>query len=278
MAALTLKKSGCVLSRYWRIAMTGLCFFFFGIGGIFLSLVWFNFLRIFIRDADKRKKFARGSISACFRFFIKSAQILGVFSYQVHGRDVLLKDRGCLLLANHPTLLDYVFLAAIVPDLDCVVKAGLLKNPFLAGVVKAADYLINDEDPKIFMQQCKERLEKGGVLLIFPEGTRTRHLVPVKPQRGAANIALRSQRDMRLIKITCTPLVVTKETKWYQAPLVKPIFKIEVQNIIRVADFLPSGQPDDTTHLPVAARRLTDYLAVILAQFKIDNFGSSSHG
>lgn len=257
--------------------MTGFLFLMFGLGGVCLSLIWFNVLWLCIKKDKKRRKIARHSISNCFRLFIFASKIFGVYDCQVHGIRILLQDRGCLMLANHPTLLDYVILASLIPDLDCVVKADLLKNPFVKGAIKAADYLINDEDPHVFMQRCKMRLERGDVILIFPEGTRTRRNLPVKLQRGAANIALRCQSDMRLIKITCVPLVVPKEEHWYQAPLTKPIFKIEAQDMIRAAQFFSQEPSDEQMHFSVAARRLTDYLTEIFARFKIDNFGSSSH-
>lgn len=34
------------LDRVWRMLMTGLCFVLFGLGGLTLSLVWFNLLLI----------------------------------------------------------------------------------------------------------------------------------------------------------------------------------------------------------------------------------------
>ncbi len=34
----------------WRLAMTGFCFALFGVGGLLLSLVWFNLLLIVQRD------------------------------------------------------------------------------------------------------------------------------------------------------------------------------------------------------------------------------------
>lgn len=41
------------LDRVWRMLMTGLCFALFGLGGLTLSLVWFNLLLIFQRDCGE---------------------------------------------------------------------------------------------------------------------------------------------------------------------------------------------------------------------------------
>ncbi len=49
------------------------------------------------------------------------------------------------MVANHPTLIDYVILASVMPETDCLVKSALLRNPFVSGVIRSADYLINSE-------------------------------------------------------------------------------------------------------------------------------------
>lgn len=58
------------LDRLWRMAMTGFCFALFGLGGLLLSLVWFNLLLLVQRDRAKRRQLARRSISASFRLFL----------------------------------------------------------------------------------------------------------------------------------------------------------------------------------------------------------------
>ncbi len=43
----------------WRGAMTGVCFALFGLGGLLLSLIWFNLLLIVIRNKPRRRRLAR---------------------------------------------------------------------------------------------------------------------------------------------------------------------------------------------------------------------------
>ena len=57
------------LNRAWRCAMTGFCFALFGIGGLLLSMVWFNLLLLAVWDKGRRRRIARRSIAASFRFF-----------------------------------------------------------------------------------------------------------------------------------------------------------------------------------------------------------------
>lgn len=161
------------INRLWRLIMTGFCFALFGVGGLLLSLVWFNLLLIVQRDRVKRRRLARRSIAASFRFFMNVMRLTGVLDYRIDNLEALRSERGCLVIANHPTLIDYVILASVMPETDCLVKSALLRNPFVSGVIRAADYLINSEADTL-LAASQRRLAQGDTLLIFPEGTRTR--------------------------------------------------------------------------------------------------------
>ncbi|MBB8010939.1 hypothetical protein HEL35_025575, partial [Escherichia coli] len=39
----------------WRLVMTGLCFALFGLGGLLLSVVWFNILLVLVWDTSRRR-------------------------------------------------------------------------------------------------------------------------------------------------------------------------------------------------------------------------------
>lgn len=215
------------LNRLWRISMTGLCFALFGVGGLFLSLIWFNMLSLVMRDRHARRRIARRSISLSFRFFLKVVKGVGALDYQVLGAECLRRDRGCIVVANHPSLIDYVLIASVLPDTDCLVKSALLHNPFLKGVIRAADYLVNSQSETL-LSHSQQRLDRGDTLLIFPEGTRSRPGEEMKLQRGAANIAVRCARDVRIVTIHCSEHMLGKTSKWYDAPPTKPRFTVTV--------------------------------------------------
>ena len=99
--------------------------------------------------------------------------------------------RGTIIVANHPTILDYVLTASMLPEMDCLVKASLRHNFFLKHVIRAADYMSNDGSLET-LEEITRRLEAGENILIFPEGTRTRAGVPMKLKRGVAHAALRT--------------------------------------------------------------------------------------
>ncbi len=243
------------LNRFWRILMTGVCFSLFGLGGLLLSLVWFNLLLLIQRNPVRRRQLARRSISFSFRFFLRTTRALGVLDYRIEGAALLQSDRRCLIVANHPSLIDYVMLASVMPDVDCLVKADLQRNVFVSGVIRSADYLVNSQAGTL-LPDCQKRLDKGDAIIIFPEGTRTRYGEPLTLQRGAANIAVRCECDLRIVHIHCTQRMLDKQSPWYRAPAKKPLFTVTVRNRLDSQRFI-AGNEDAQ---PRAARHLTQYL------------------
>lgn len=247
------------LNRLWRAAMTGVCFALFGAGGLLLSLIWFNLLLLVVRDKTRRKRLARRSISASFRLFLAVVKAVGVLDYRIENADALREDRGCLVVANHPSLIDYVMLASIMPETDCLVKSALLRNPFVSGVIRAADYLINDRADILLPASC-QRVQQGDTILIFPEGTRTVPGEKMTLQRGAANIAVRCGCDIRIVVIRCTESMLSKQRKWYDAPPTRPRFTVTVGERVGVEAFYPTEEQEPA----LAARRLNRHLLLKL--------------
>ncbi|ENY3785339.1 lysophospholipid acyltransferase family protein [Citrobacter koseri] len=243
----------------WRLVMTGFCFALFGIGGLLLSVVWFNLLLLLVWNPVRRRRLARRSIATSFRAFLTVAKTLGVLDYRIEGSDVLRQEKGCLVVANHPTLIDYVLLASVMPETDCLVKSALLKNPFVSGVIRAADYLINSQADAL-LPACQQRLDQGDTILIFPEGTRTRPGEKMTLQRGAANIAVRCGSDLRVVTIHCSEHLLDKQSKWYDVPPAKPLFTVEVRERIAIDPFNDANLQEPA----LAARQLNRHLLLQL--------------
>lgn len=236
------------LNYCWRLVMTAVSFTLFSVGGLLLSLFWFNLIPLFAHAPLQRRRLARRSIAFSFRCFLRFCDRMGIYSYHFEGLEQLRADRGCLIVANHPSLIDYVLIASQLPDVDCLVKADLRKDPFLGGVIRAANYLLNSEAGTL-LPESQQRLAQGDCILIFPEGTRTRYGEPLKLQRGAANIAVRAGCELRVVHITCDQRMLDKQSRWYQIPPAKPHFTVRVRSRI------PCRQDEDAK--PLAARRLT---------------------
>lgn len=242
------------LARFWRIFATATAFTGFGIGGMVLGLVYFPWLRLRVRDPQVCIERARATVQRTFGGFLVLMRVLGLIRYDIDGIQRL-DRRGLLILANHPTLIDVVFLIALVRNADCIVRAGLADNPFTRGPVRAAGYIRNEGGAEL-LEASIASLRAGGNLLIFPEGTRSRPGEPLRMQRGAAQIAMRAARDITPVTIRCEPAGLVKGRAWWKVADCPLQFTIRVGEDITVAPFLEraAGEP------ALAARQLTAYL------------------
>jgi len=246
------------LDRLWRTGATGVCFALFGLGGLGLRFLVFPTLSLSSREPARRSQLARRWIRGSFRLFVGLMSTLGVLSYELHGFERL-RRRGLLVLANHPSLIDVVFLMAFIDHADCVVKAALLNNPFTRGPVRATGYICNDSGPEL-IDQCIASLRAGNNLILFPEGTRTAVAGSRPLRRGAANVAVRGECDITPVLIRCEPPTLGKGGKWYRVPPRRVHYRLEVRDDIRIDDFLAPGSP------AIAARRLTRHLQEFFAR------------
>ncbi|PRC95160.1 Acyltransferase [Solimicrobium silvestre] len=243
----------------WRLLATGFCFAVFGIGGLFLRVLVCPLLNLLVWNRAYRTALARTMIRVAFRFFVGLMQGLGVLRYEIIGRQRL--DRsGLLILANHPTLIDTVFLMAFVKRADCIVKADLQTNLFTRGAVIAAGYIFNNHGSEL-VNDCINSLECGSNLIVFPEGTRTPSDGQICLKRGAANIAVRAKCNVTPVVITCYPKTLSKGEKWWQIPLRPATFRIEVKDDIEIDQFTNNAVSD-----VMSARHLTTYLQTYFAE------------
>ena len=240
------------LNKFWRLLATGFSFLMFGLGGVTLPWLAIPLLHLLPGTALQRERRTKALIHYAFRLFIELMRGLGILTYSIEDK-AKLNQPGQLIFANHPSLLDVVFLIAFIKRADCVVKASLLNNPFMRGPIKAVGYIANDE-PEQVINLAAASLQRGNSLIVFPEGTRTSPEQAISMQRGAANIALRSANDITPVVISCQPTTLTKELKWYQIPERPMHFNLALPAPVEIKDFQQKNAPAR------AARKLTGFL------------------
>ena len=123
----------------------------------------------------------RAAISSVYRGFWSCAQVLGLMRINYEALDVLNDDAGLIIAANHPSLLDAMLVVARVPRGICIMRASLMRNPFLGAGARLARYIRNDP-PRGMIRSAVHNLQAGGQLVLFPEGTRT-VTPPINPFR-----------------------------------------------------------------------------------------------
>ncbi|USD21630.1 1-acyl-sn-glycerol-3-phosphate acyltransferase [Microbulbifer variabilis] len=246
-------ESGKRYDRYWfRLIATAVAFSLFGFGGLILRFILFPPLRILYPNANVRMRKARLIIHHAFRLFIGFMHKTGIYTYDFKGESKL-QEPGQLILANHPTLIDVVFLISRIPNANCIVKASLFRNPFMRGAVMTAGYIPND-DPEKIIELASKSLKKGESVVLFPEGTRSVPGKPFKFQRGAAYMALRSGISPTLVTIRCNPPMLMKNIPWYSIPLSRPHFEFDVSESWEILKMKEKSES------PLVARQVTQEL------------------
>ena len=168
-----------------RLLGTGFAFLCFFGGGLLMALIVFPLIALLVRGTARRTQVIHNVIRQSFRMFVAMLEGIGILKLKVINRSALDDGRGRLVIANHPTLLDVVFLMALMPRVQCIVKGELWRHPFLGGVVRWAGYVRNDLEPDELLRACQESMAAGKNLIVFPKAR-----APAMARRCAFGAAL----------------------------------------------------------------------------------------
>ncbi|WP_181832629.1 lysophospholipid acyltransferase family protein [Bosea caraganae] len=238
------------LGRIYRILGTG---FFFAIlfgGGAAIAAIAFPIVGLTTRDPRLRRERNQYIIHLLFRSYIGSMRLMRLAFFDYRGLDKLRDAPGRMVIANHPSLLDVVMLMALMPRAQCIVKQSLWESPYLGRLVRGAGYISNALPTEQLIEACRQSIDDKTCLIVFPEGTRTTPGEPMRLQRGFANVALMLGLDIQLVTITCTPPTLLKGQKWYAIPPRRPVFRVDVGEMLSVKHML------NDHGRPLAARKL----------------------
>ncbi len=119
-----------------------------------------------------------------------------LFSYRTEGRHHLNVPSGAMLLSTHQSMMDPVFVGlASNRRLNYLARKTLFKNSAFAFLIKTLDAIEIDRDRGGLsgLKEMLKRLQRGELVLMFPEGTRTLDgkIGTIKP--GFLPIARRSE-------------------------------------------------------------------------------------
>lgn len=224
---------------------------YFAIGSMLIGFLIFPFIRIFSKNKNDFKVKARKCVSDSFKFFLFVSNVIGGLLIKGNKLDYLRNVKGKIIVANHPSLLDFVCITALSPNSNCIVRNGLKKTPY-TGIISQV-YITNTVDFDELCRVCKEDLDNGNNVLIFPEGTRTPRFSRNIYQKGAARIALYAGCDI-------LPIFIGGSDK-YGLGKHDPLFSFNpVEKYFYDFILLPEIKSSDYAGMPTpaAAKRITD--------------------
>ncbi len=140
---------------------------------------------------DTRRRCSRWAIMSALRACAGVLTATGAYRLDLSALDALREGPPVILAPNHPTLIDALLILSRRPDVTCVLKPPLTRNPLLALGAHLAGYS-PAQPPLATIRRAVADLQCGGTLLLFPEGTRSGR-APVNPLKaGIAVIARRA--------------------------------------------------------------------------------------
>lgn len=191
-----------------------------GLGGLaLLCLIWLPLAMVLypLIPRSVARPLGRRTISFGLRLYLRLLQGLCACHFDLSEIDTLRNSGPLILAANHPSLLDAVFILACLPDTVCVMKASLMDNILFGAAARLARYIRNDP-PLSMILHCRDELQRGSQLLIFPEGTRTDNfpLNPCQPTIGL--IAARANVPVQTLLIEYSTPYLGKAWPLFQRP------------------------------------------------------------
>ena len=101
----------------------------FGIGAVFLAIFVFPFIRLF---SGKKKDFgivARAYVSHTFRIFLTWLHYFDTSLRKVDDVEFYKNIHSKIIISNHPSLLDFVYIMSLVPNSVVFVMYACLITP-----------------------------------------------------------------------------------------------------------------------------------------------------
>jgi 1-acyl-sn-glycerol-3-phosphate acyltransferase len=132
------------------------------------------------------RRCGRLGIRTGFYFYVRTLTWMGAYRLDLAALAELRDGPPVVLAPNHPSLIDALLIIAHEPRVACVMKSSLMNNPFLGAGARLARYIRHDS-PRRMIHEAVAELKRGGIVLLFPEGTRTRR-APINALQGGVGI------------------------------------------------------------------------------------------
>ncbi len=173
---------------------------------IFGYLLFFSplFVTAFFFSRNRESSFQRLLHGYCRSFFFFMRLVNPRLSIRVHPDIFSLKSS--VVVCNHLSYLDPLLLTSLFKNQKTIVKGSLFGVPIFGWILKTSGYIPSDSDT--YSTLVTERLEKmgnflagGGILFVFPEGTRSRDGRIGRMHKGAFRIANRWRAPLEVLTI-----------------------------------------------------------------------------
>ena len=167
-------------------------------------------------------------VKAVIRFFMRI-----IFRIKIVGIENVPTEGSCIICSNHKSYFDPPLMVVFNKrHINMIAKEELNKNPLLAWLMKTFDAFTVQRDGKDIetVKHSLKVLKNGGILGIFPEGTRNGIEKGVKVKNGAVQMAIKSGAPIIPAGIKGDYKLFRKVTMTYGEPIYYNKEEINQQN------------------------------------------------
>lgn len=147
-----------------------LSFLYYGLGGLFFSLI--GKIILFLIPVNKEKKMM------WFRIIISNFMKSVLYSNPFAKKKIVNNykedfSKPAVIISNHTSFLDTLAIGMVTPKIIYLVNDWVYNSPIFGRVVKLAGYYPASQGIEGSVEHLRDKIEKGYSLMIFPEGTRS---------------------------------------------------------------------------------------------------------
>jgi 1-acyl-sn-glycerol-3-phosphate acyltransferase len=169
----------------------------------------------------------RRGIMSGFRIYAWSLSVTGTYRLDLRDIDSLKGGPPVILAPNHPCLIDALLILTRHPNIVCVMKSALMRNVFLGSGSRLARYVPNDSSRQM-IKESVAHLREGGILLLFPEGTRTTR-APINPLVGSVGlVAKKAHVPVQTLVIETDSPFLSKGWPLFRRPELPIVYRVRL--------------------------------------------------
>lgn len=179
-----------------------------------------------------------GKFFNIFIVFVLAPLVRLIWIKKINGLEKLPKKGPFIVVANHQSYFDFISLISVFPfKLTFLAAEKFYNSRFWKPIMEYTGQIKVDRKAKNkdeVIEKGLEVLNAGGVLAIFPQGTRSRNSKIEKVYIGVAKLALQAKVPIVPIGIKGAFKVMSPQVN---KPILKKIIKINIGEILDFSEF-----------------------------------------
>lgn len=224
------------MNRFLKGALVTFSFALFGAGSLVYNFILIPRINAKNKENSERLDELSDLVFKGWRWFVRYLMRIKVIDIDIKNPEKFEKIKNSIITPTHTSYIDVLVLISLIPKTTCFVAPKLGRNFFFTNIVKSI-FLVSGKSVEEFTEDSDMMLKNGFNLIIFPSGTRhSKNEIP-KLHRGAAQIALKSQKDIVPVKIYPEPDFLVIHKPIYDCGDKTSVFEIEVMDTIKVSDY-----------------------------------------